>query len=1023
MKKFISIITVTFLFINIFSTNSLIADDEKQLVEQPIVNVDEEIKETTENEEETIVEEITEQEIPEEESLETTEEVSEENKEESIESELPETTKEESKEAQSVENEEEPSENEALENVEEESENVENDVDSEESSSPYDQQIVSTFFKTTNSSFNISEDCFEIIADGTTEVGDDTLPSYTYDGQEHTPTLKTTEKAKNVQKFNYCLIAYVIYGVDGSKSELLAAKNAGKYIYSATIKCTPYILDTEDLDEQNSIIATYEYSFVINKKTIEPSSIKTSQLIYNGTIQFPEIYAGYNLLKENTDFKVVGDKPQSKNANEFDEQTSQYNPITYTVNIELLNYQFETGVEADSTNYPVTYKIDKRQVTIPTSYVDEYNPNGLHPNITCTNGQNKINLKYKQNNSQTQYDYWFEDMCNSESKKNQNENAGNYSLIVGNYEAKLCFTNEFIGNNKINGSDIDSLDIQYEITKAIISPDFNALYYTGENQIPTFRCIKTIDGKEVNILDGHANVVDDDADGNPDVYNEYGLCREAWSDVYEKYHLYLKMDESLSECYKWDDLHAVEGDESLAKIGYRINKRNVEFAGWDIKGDSETLTGYLGSYKAEFKWVKNKTKDGKEYVSLEYNGFNPFMFVDANGYYPIPKPKYSYKIGENTYYAKDIVRQDCDYDRSLEELTNIKLNVGNYCMFIHLNNENYNADDLCANFDVTPKPVTISWSNTTIPFDSDKLEPNCEIHGLAPIDEIGFKLVKDSDGIRIETDDKLVVDYSYYKFDKQDQPVVVCYAPLNYVPKEEGRYAVEAANIIYKKTGIPTKNYVLTGDNLMTSYIVGDINSEESDNGISVITINHISEEIISNIVLKPLTPNELEQIIATQPKDVRDKLEHAFNEEHKNINIYLETSIIDPNLEQLILPTENAIVIDLKLYACIEGTTDRYPLTETGTYKPDIQITLNQDQAIGLGYNSSKCFYIARYHGERTPDNTQMADPIIAGSGENTTYTFSLRSNKFSDFAIYVGNKPVKVETNDDHIVPVTAA
>lgn len=866
-----------------------------------------------------------------------------------------------------------------------------------------------------SSSFNVYPSYFKLVDD-----------EYTYNGEERIPVLTLDDDAipSDTPDFSY-IYTYKILGVEGSKSEVLAAKNAGKYILSATITCTPYttLFGNKVPDLTRVRIITGEYEFTIDKKVINPV-INTSQLVYNGEVQFPTLFADNKALVEGVDFEVVGEKPESKDATTEDEP--------YTVNINLLNYKFEEGAEADSTDFPVKYTIAKRQVTIATSYEEEYNKYGVYPKIVATSGDKTINLTGKKNNEEV---YDFEIVGNkiydgSNYRFPNHELDYNYNLEPNSYTLGINFSSDFDKNNKVNDTEDNNIgSISYTITKAIIEPDFDALYYIddldnpgyGLNQIPSFR---SLDSKGEDILSNKVTLVDgDDADELPDVYSTDGTKLNKWAAV-GSYYVYLQMNDSLSKYYAWSDLYAVNEDASLAKVGYRINQRNVEFAGWDFKGDSIELTGYFGTYEATFKWVK----DASENISLQYNGFNPFQFIDSRGYYPIPQAKYTYKVGETTYNANGIVREDCNYDPiGIIEALKVKLDVGTYAMKISLDSDNYAANHVNANFKVTPKPVTISWSNTTIPFDADKLEPDCEIIGLAPIDEYGFKLGKEDGKLAIQTDDKLVVDYSYYKFDAETgNPVLVCNAPLNYVPDEEGRYAVEAVDIVYKKTGISTKNYVLTGENLMTSYIVGDVNTDDTEGGISVITIDNVDPEEILSIVLEKPTNNEMESIIAAQDEAVASILQAALDD-GKNINIYLEANTVtaDEIAEKgLILPTQNAVVVDLKLYACIDGSVEKYQLTETGTYKPDIQFSLTQAQAESIGYNSARCFYIARYHGDvKTPDSTQMANPTVTGSGEDTIYTFSLRSNKFSDFAIYTANKPTPIPTNNDHVVPYTGA
>ena len=1002
MRKLLSILLIAFLAINTLTVNHVYAtiEDESQVVNEEAIT-EEPIIETIEDEESVPAENLEEESKSEEDLVEEagTNVIENEESEEISEGFV------------------DPEENEDI-------DEVDNTIDSENSEEIDTNDVEDNPIVGLSSPEPESEDSYFLgdieqyfDLDDYNYIDEDNIYHYTFDGDYFTPELYRNSYGPE--------FAYRVDLVWVSEAEheliplLYGARDAGKYILHATISySTAKTIVGEIIFHKTK---TIRIPFIVDKKVLtEEDHVSVGTLTYNGQVQFPELALYGNTMVEGRDFVVISDPIVSKDAYktvEDPENPGEYisEQCEYDATIRLFNYDVDGDFDTDD-DVDINYTIDKRELTVNTSYTDEYNSKGLLPKIATNNNNVTLTLGT---------DYTIESITSVNEHTYTPQEDGKYVLYPNTtfenhnpYDVVVKYTQEFLNNNIVDVDENNTATYEYTIEKAKLNLDFKPLYYNGENQKPVFyerdgkiddianylivsdpRTLRTLDGKEVY--------------GSKEIGSYYVDVQI--NPVYANMFRYYVWDE--------DSQYFNEDTPNVLTVGYRINLRNVEFKGWRLdnpdENGKETMTAYLGSLEVDFNWKV----DNEGNAFLEYNGFNPFLFRTAQGKCPIPAANYVwYDETNNEHEVTDIDRADCTY-LPLIPSEAFKLDVGNYYVNICLENDYYAASNVKASFEVTPKPVTINWTNTTIDISSEDTNPEYEIEGLAPIDKLGFKLVRTEDGINWETTDKIVVEFGdYYKYESPESSNYepVAHYPIKYRPQAVGRYKVDVKDLVYRLTGLVTPNYVLVGDTSV-SYVVVDKSTEHENGHIHVGTIDLVNKDEIASIDLTAPTETEMMSIISKLDLDIAEKFMAALNAE-KNIDVYL----VAKNKEDtsgLNLPTQRSIVLDLELFASIEGSDEQVPIHDTGTYNVGIEITLTKQQAEELGYGPGRCFYIARYHGTNTPTNTQIVDPVVSGTGEDMIYTFRLNSNKFSDFCIYTGVKPNIIPVNPDHIVPYTGA
>lgn len=829
----------------------------------------------------------------------------------------------------------------------------------------------------------------------TLPYGEDGVQYIEYDGDTHIPGIKLKNDHPSGMSIRYSEILYYLENVN-----LLNAEDVGNYVVKARISVFSGDSFIKDFD-----IEKVQLPFKIIKKAVNSNSVKGSHSIYNGSEQLPKSI-------------FVGTTPIDKD----DYQINRIDGDNYTdvgehiLNIEFKNYEF---IDLENSSIaPVKYEINRRPVEVKMND-DEYDPSGIIPSINFNDGAKDITLDQIVNDIG---DYEITSIDQVIAGEN-----GKYNLIPGNYKVTIKFSDSCLKNNEIYSADgtmfadeKNPLTLDYVVKKATLKFDYDsALYYNGENQIPKFKAIdknKSTEDSPVVIIENN-NIKYHELDGDkPVVYDYISGDRCYQYKAVGDYFVCVDMPEELDKYYEWDQVYTnySETKTNIARVGYSINKCRVEFDSWDIPMNSSiTIPATLGPIQADFIWTNDNGK-----VSMQYNGFNPFLFVTEDNRCPIPNAIYKNSKGE---IIADISRIETHYYPSVKDL---KYWVGEYYVDINIDDNNkYAASCSRATFEVTPKPVTIEWTETQIDISNPDKDPKCEIIGLAPIDKYGFRFTYNCDDKKLEwyTEDKLTVEYSYFKFQGEDV-VETHHYPLNFVAKEEGKYAAKAEAIVYTLTGCEDKNYILTGDNLLTAYTVVDKSTVEGDSNVTVGTIDNVDKDIVEEIKLKTPTSAQMENLISylaihgtDEDKETAQVLANALGK--KNINFYLVANEADSEeVAKLILSNDSSITIDLELFACVDGDPKQYKLTNTGDYYSNIEILLTEDQARSIGYDNTKAFYIDTFHGtSKLPVRTQIVEPDIVINGSEKLYRFNISTNKFSYYNIYTGTRPIHYEPEDD--------
>ena len=984
MKKLLSSILIAFLSISVIMPNPIVATDVIETEEEQIV----ETEAIAEESKESLPEEVATEES---ETPAAEEDVDEEKNEEAADI-IPEAevTEESEKAAEEDVNEE---------KNEEVAENILEEV-TEESESATPEELETEEMPIVGLTLNKVDALGDTALLGDASPADSEVEGYfkleedslEYNSEIQIPKIVLKDDAPNNMNYH---VDFEIVSADHGRL-ITIPKNVGNYIVRAVVS---YSTPNNIIDAMLSIVLhktrVLEFPYEIYPKNI--SNIVASELTYNGENQLPKLFANDKELIEGVDFEFA----ELDKEKDYKNSHNAGGIIPHTADVVLKNYTLNRESECS-----VNYFINKRFAKLPKELRYTYTGNVITPEIECTDMDGNI------------VPLDFSNMLSI--KKGEWGTWPSYSHATfqdpGKYVAFITVNDAFLYNNIVNAADLTwpggpyVIAIPAYIDKATIEYDFDALYYNGEAQLPNIKFTG------IDNVDLTSNIIVSNVPRNSS-----GVVLPNYQGAVGSYYVDVKMDAEVAKYYKWPDYVVDQGNSSKASIGFRINQRPVEFAEWDFEAADAAdgtidgvavINGSLLTINADFKYTM---EDGV--LCLEYNGFNPFLFKTVEGYAPIPYSKYTYTVGDQTI---DTIINRADYKYyPLLPSEALKLGVGTYYTNIVVENDNYAANDVKASFKVTPKPITVEWTKTVIDINDTDKDPKCEIVGLAPIDQIGFYYKDENQEWQCK--DRFHVEYSYYKYDSDGNLQKLAGYPLNYNFTEEGRYAVKAEKVV-NLLGYANPNYVF--DEVWTTFVIVD-NTTVHDNGdISVGTINNISTNTVGSVELQVPSVNQMEALIA-RLNDLGDEtgtiLQDALDH-NKHIDIYLEANEVTPQEvadKGLILSKNNSIVVDLKLYALVAGDTNRYPLTDTGTYKASIKINLTTPQVQALGYNDSKCFYIDRYHNSIIPDSTQMVEPDI----NDGIYSFTLTSNKFSDFAIYVGNEPVEIEVDDYHIVPYTQA
>ena len=718
--------------------------------------------------------------------------------------------------------------------------------------------------------------------------------------------------------------------------------------------------DEEDVEEQENIDELEEEN-VSGEEASEEELVEGEQLEGEQVEEVPQEEIEEELREE----PVLGDFFALESA-------SPFNPNDY-VEIDL--------------NGNFTYDNDK--------YVAIYNGSEQHPELVAKTDEgytmtlNSIN--YVTSPSTT------EDPIKA-------INPGQYKLgITYNYSYSNGddpINNETARWNKGN-------TIVFEIKKRELVPSYTqSIGYAAKEIHPTVYAYVSGTGSSITLVEGEDYTIEN-------VKNIFGPCESIYIGEYTA-------DIVWSDDFKACNELINPAFGERYQISYEITKREVEFSRFVIDGESQIITGQFLDKTVDFIW---KNVDGQ--VCLEYNGYSPFLFRKKGGEPCLPDAVFKY-LDENDEYQEieNVSILDYDYD-PLCKLEYVKFFVGDYYADIDfiLSSPLYITKP--ATFKIVPKPVSVEWTKTIIDVSDRNKRPASNIVGLADIDKYG--IVYKNGKFVIEEVDKLSLSYAYY-----DANDLSFERPYISNPTEVGEYIAKPRYVIYANGNV-NPNYVITGPN--TAYQIVDMSSIQKivlDNGASI-TIATLDKTTNAGLGVRMQAPTVEEALgLISYLQNSSNPNEQALGdllnsniENGKNINIYLVSKDVN-NPERLNLPSdkalENCVLFDLELFASISGDTMTYPITDTGSYNVKVNVEFDQNSADTIGNNENKEWFVARYHNNSSNnDSIIKIEPIIDGSGEDTTYTFVLTTNKFSDFVVYTLDKYVPKPSEDEEETPST--
>ena len=149
---------------------------------------------------------------------------------------------------------------------------------------------------------------------------------------------------------------------------------------------------------------------------------------------------------------------------------------------------------------------------------------------------------------------------------------------------------------------------------------------------------------------------------------------------------------------------------------------------------------------------------------------------------------------------------------------------------------------------------------------------------------------------------------------------------------------------------------------------------------------------------------------------DSFDDLKQAINNgEDVIVFVDIEKPLDDTVFESLGITSDNAVILDINLYAQIVGNdSSKKQITDTNGYKTKVSITLTPEQASKIDISSNKEYFILRNH-NGTIETISASMEEVDGN-----YVFTFETDKFSTYAIYSKDKKVN-PIIPDYVVPNT--
>ena len=295
--------------------------------------------------------------------------------------------------------------------------------------------------------------------------------------------------------------------------------------------------------------------------------------------------------------------------------------------------------------------------------------------------------------------------------------------------------------------------------------------------------------------------------------------------------------------------------------------------------------------------------------------------------------------------------------------------------------------------EILPKEVSINWLTSIDANTTNKL-PYTSVNGMC-----------EGDMTIIEGKKVLTVVPELYYDDETFN-----------VPQDAGYHFAKFTRFKTVSNDKDCNNYVLKENTAsQTSYVIYDHESYQKGEGYIVTSVIKDPNIEVEKIKLVPPTTAQVNDLLkalekgSDSDKELFTKITKAIEEE-KWVNLYLKAKPLEQG-QTINLPNDvsknNVVLLDISLYACIEGDDTEYQITETGKYRANIEITLNPTQASKARIIPSRETYLIRYHEQEEASVIKLNEPNINGVAPNKTYTFNFSSNKFSVYGIYT--KPKK--------------
>lgn len=697
--------------------------------------------------------------------------------------------------------------------------------------------------------------------------------------------------------------------------------------------------------------------------------------------------------------------------------TENSSPCKGTINFTLV---VEEVVEAEGDEYSIDAEGFAYDGEFMDIYSAEYNETLKWPQVKLENGFEFV--------GEPKYTIVADN--HNELALTDKVKPGNYNFtVVGSYKPTE-------GNDKVENKAKRNFRAQYivqifekeESSIIVVEPiDEFTFVYDNYDYLNDIKVKAIIDGEEVELEAEDYTLFDP----------KYAVAGVGFCDAENfinagEYQIWVELsDEFLVDHTIGTDIFGCE--MKYYPINVKVEQREVLFDGYDVvPGLYHPIIGNNVVGNIVFEW----TADANRNISMPYNGYSP-MLVLTKGQTEFGVPENEFCLPNARFVLADTVEghtgglTQADITRGLlkdyvyatdiideKALTNTK-NAGEHnviILFSELSNYKLSDDSATASYTINPQVVSLEWKNTNIGItDLDDFNLLDAIDKRPQVTLIGLQGLDKYEG--------LGVAFEYYNANDYARRY-----PLAYPPMTAGEYIAVAKYVTNLDGYFENTNYVLDKE-YSTRYIVCSRDSLYRAYVLNgTISTGAINNSSIYGLKLTVPTENEALEMIdylkAGEDVALGYKLEKAL-EDGKNINMYvIANDVTTTRKSKLVLSEENCILVELKLYFSIDGDLRRYEVENTGDYEVTVKLGLSNLDAIKIGISNDRLAYIDRYHGDNTTkDYTHLVTPIREGLDGIFSYSFSVNTNLFSEFAVYTKGTPTIDDSDIDynHIVPYT--